>query len=459
MKRFVVSIIILIFVVIPTLALAVSNDRVSLGYIYNLSKSHTEIVNSSNGNVNTVSPTCLDLNNNGHLVVNNIFSQEFVNDMHEQNVLVTPFLSNHWSKGKAQAAINNADSLTDEIVETINKYNLDGVNIDLENLSSKDKDKLTNFIKLLREKMPEGKVLSIAVASNPNRLTTTWVAAYDYENLAKYADYLVLMAYDEHSEGGAAGPVASINFVEESVKEILEHVSRDKVVLGMPLYGRFWKEDAEVGGEAIIMSQIERIASRFKGVIPRYNEHTGTATLTIEVKEDDKRAYVNGRFLEEGTYTIWYENERSFQKKLSVMNLYGLKGAALWAIGNEGNNFWNYYSKGFNDEDYESEQSIMEKKYYEEVERIMQFVEPLKLDVSLRTNYQFDDMLKEKTIILVEVLTPQLDEKIHLPEKKEQKVEEPFLTNELVVMKEKDFKILEDISIVHNLKRCFLKPY
>lgn len=451
MKRIVVSIFILIFVLIPTLALATIEDRVSLGYIYNLSGSHTEIVNSSNGNINTVSPTCLDLSLSGHLVINDIFSQEFVRNMHEQNILVTPFLSNHWSKRKATSAINNAETLSNEIVEAINKYDLDGVNIDLENLNSSDKDKLTNFIKILRNKMPEGKILSIAVAANPNKLSTTWVAAYDYEKLAKYADYLVLMAYDEHSEGGAAGPVASINFVEESVKAILEDVSRDKVVLGIPLYGRFWELNAEEGGEAIIMSQVERIANRYRNSIPRYNEHTGTATITIEVKENEKKAYVNGRYLEEGTYTIWYENETSIRRKLAVMNEYGLKGAALWAIGNEGNNFWNYYEKAFVDKDYESEASINERKYYEQLEIIKQYVDPIELPQL--TNNSFDI-----PTIDAEMLIPKSDESSHTLERNAE-ISKPSFTKEKVVKEERIRISIEKHQIVHSTKRCFLKPY
>lgn len=466
MKKYAVSVFVVILMLVPTMVLAISDDRVSLGYIYNPSKSHTSIVNSSNSNINTVSPTCLDLSNDGHLVINNIFSQEFVNQMHEQNVLVTPFLSNHWSKGKAQAALANSEALSDEIVNTINQYNLDGVNIDLENLNASDRENLTDFIQILKQKMPEGKVLSIAVASNPNKLTTSWVAAYDYENLAKYADYLVLMAYDEHSSGGTEGPVASIPFVEESVKVMLESVSRDKIVLGMPLYGRFWKqqniefgEEPEPGGEAIIISQVERIASRNKLAMPMYNEYTGTATLTIQVESGDKKAYVNGRYLEEGVYTIWYENETSYLRKLQLMNQYGLKGAALWAIGNEGSNFWNYYAKGFANEEYESEKSIKEKQYYEEITRIMKTVEPLKLTVPLKLDHKIEKELQKNTVTDEKLFVNELEEKIHLPEEKKQEIEEPFLSNELVVMKEKNYKNIDNISIVHMIQRCFLKSY
>lgn len=242
MKKYVVSIFIVVLISSVTFA---SGDRVSLGYIYNSSMSHTELMDTTKGNINTISPTCFDLTTSGRLEINDILDQEFINAMHDKGVLVTPFLSNHWGRRRAQAALAKPEILADEVVQAIKEYNLDGVNVDLENLLSSDKDKLTNFVRILREKLPAGKILSVAVASNPNRLSTTWVAVYDYAALAQYADYLVLMAYDEHSAGGSEGPVASIGFVEESIKVMLESVSRDKVVLGIPLYGRYWEQGAQ----------------------------------------------------------------------------------------------------------------------------------------------------------------------------------------------------------------------
>lgn len=444
MKKYVLSIFILILILISSITLA-SGDRVSLGYIYNSSKSHTEIVNDTNGNINTVSPTCFDLTLSGHLSINNIFDQEFVNNMHEQGVLVTPFLSNHWGRQRGQAALNIPDILADEIVEAINKYNLDGVNIDLENLLVKDKDKLTNFVRILKEKMPEGKLLTVAVAANPNKLSKTWVAAYDYAGLAEYADYLVLMSYDEHSSGGAEGAVASIGFVESSIKVILESVSRDKVVLGIPLYGRYWEKNAESGGEAIIISQIERIAKRYNS-IPVYDDKTGTVTVTIDVKSGDRKAYVNGRYLEEGTYTIWYENENSILRKLKLMNDYGLRGAGLWALGNENDEFWNWYSKGFNSDDYESEKSIKERNFYEYVEFLKSQAEPLKIERRI----EFDNRIKKNEINF----SGKVDKVIFKSKDfNDLRLEKPVINNEKILIIEKHLKKYEKFSIIHLARR------
>lgn len=340
-------------------------ERVSLGYIYSTSKSHTEIVEATNGGINVVSPTCFDLTIDGHLEINPIMDEFFVENMHNQGVKVTPFLSNHWGQKRAQAALKNADVLIPEILEAIEKYDFDGVNVDLENLKPSDKDSLTEFMRKLREAMPEEKVVSIAVAPNPENTTNTWLAAYDYKALAENVDYMVVMTYDEHCYGGSAGPVASIDFVEKSILAILEVVSKDKIIVGIPMYGRFWEEGAPVGGEAIINAQAPRIIKKFK-VVPVYNETEETPKIRITVKEGEQGPYVNGRYLDAGTYNIWYENERSIKAKLALINKYDLLGSALWALDNEELAMWDYYEEYLNETPYESEEDAiirMTKEY------------------------------------------------------------------------------------------------
>ena len=361
MRKFVVTTVITASILSSTVFAA---ERLSLGYIYNASKSHIEIVEATKGSINVVSPTCFDLQANGRLEINSILDEEFIENVHEKGIKVTPFLSNHWGQKRAQAALANPEILIDEITDAVYVYNLDGVNVDLENLSSKDKDKLTNFMKLLREALPEDKILSIAVAPNPKRLTTTWVAAYDYAALADYVDYFLVMTYDEHCYGGTEGPVASISFVEESIKVMLESVSKDKIVMGIPMYGRYWQEGTSVGGEAIILAQMPKIINKFK-LVPKYDEETQTPKLTVTVKEGEKGPYVNGRYLEEGTYNIYYENENSIRAKLALVNKYDLLGAGVWALDNESYDMWNYYNDALNEIPYESVEELEVRKALE----------------------------------------------------------------------------------------------
>lgn len=106
-----------------------------------------------------------------------------------------------------------------------------------------DRDAYTDLVRLLREKLPADKEVSVAVAANPNGWTKGWHGTYNYKELAKYASYLMIMAYDESYEGGPEGPVASIGFVDRSIQYALKQgVPADKVVLGVPFMVVFGKK-------------------------------------------------------------------------------------------------------------------------------------------------------------------------------------------------------------------------
>ena len=344
-------------------------ERLSLGYIYSSYISHSQIIENTNNSINVVSPTCLDVNSKGRLEVNGLLDNDFICEMLEKGIMITPFLSNHWGTKRAHKMLDNPDLMVQDIVNIVNEYNLDGINIDIENISVKYKYKLSNFVRLIKEALPSGKIVSVAVAANPEKLSKTWVAAYDYESLAEYADYLVLMAYDEHSYGGAEGPVAGIDFVEKSLKTILESVSKDKVILGIPLYGRFWKEGAEKGGEAIVIGAVENLIKKYH-LVPNFDINTMTPKLTVYLDGIKKNAFVNGRYLDEGTYNIWYENENSIKAKLKLVNEYNILGTALWALDNESKEFWDYYKENLNETNYENETEIRIRKRLEAYKKI-----------------------------------------------------------------------------------------
>ena len=81
------------------------------------------------------------------------------------------------------------------------EYDLDGINVDIENVTHEQRDAYTQLVRLLREKIPAHKEVSVAVAANPNDWQTGWHGSYDYAALAEVADHLFLMTYDEHYEG------------------------------------------------------------------------------------------------------------------------------------------------------------------------------------------------------------------------------------------------------------------
>lgn len=441
-----------------------AGERLNLGYIYSASKSHSEIIEFTNNSVNVVSPTCFDMTPRGRLDINGMIDKEFIDEMHAKGIKVTPFLSNHWGKKRAQAALRNPYPIIQEVVTAVYEYNLDGVNVDLENLDAKDKDALTNFMKLMREAMPADKTVSIAVAANPNKLTTTWIAAYDYKALAEYVDYMVVMTYDEHCYGGAEGPVAGINFVEKSIQTVLEEVSRDKIVMGIPLYGRFWQVGKDVGGEAIVIANVPRLIKKHK-LVPKYNEYEQTPFVKLEIYEGGTSSYINGRVLEPGVYNIYYENENSIRAKLDVVNKYNILGTALWALDNEDSDFWTYYKDALNETEYET---VAEVKYRKKLEyaaryivetetldqtQISEFSQKYTQEINLKLDCKFDYKVKLYHDETPKIFLTLVEEVLILPQEKKTKAIKikRYYINENNELKARETSLYYDTSYVESV--------
>lgn len=334
-----------------------NTGRFNMSYAYfGSSGAYTSLVDKTGNSLDDVAPSYFDLNDDGTLKLTMAVDQSFVRDMHARNVNVTPFLSNHWDQGKGITALRNGDQLSSQIADAISQYDLDGVNVDIENVTSAEKDLYTDFVRLLREKLPEGKSVSVAVAPNPYHATNLWFGSFDYAGLAQYCDYLMLMAYDESYQGGDEGPVAGYPFVESSIKAALETVPADKLVLGIPFYGRLWKQGASYGGYGISNNTVENLIKKYSGTIT-YDYAKKSPKAVITIKPADPKPTVSGKTLDAGKYDIWYENETSIKRKLELVGKYNLKGTGSWSLGQESASTWDYYSMW------------LDGKYYGDIEK------------------------------------------------------------------------------------------
>ena len=163
---------------------------------------------------------------------------------------------------------------------------------------------------------PEGKTVAVAVAAKPGGHETAWSASYDYAELAKYCDYLMIMAYDESYYGSEPGPVASYAFVDNSVKYAVSRIPKDKIVLGLPFYGRIWADggDGWPDGYGIKDTDIARLLDTYGGS-ETYDTASRSVRAAFTVKASDVKPVVGGTALDAGTYVIWYDNERNPQGK------------------------------------------------------------------------------------------------------------------------------------------------
>lgn len=316
--------------------------RYTMAYLYAGSAARQiEAARAASGCLTAVSPGFFSIRPDGALHSDAV-SLPFIRAMHGEDVRVVPFLSNHWNREAGEKALEEPELLADHVARAVRQNRLDGVNIDIENLTEKSRADYAEFIRLLRARLPEGSELSVAVAANPEGKNTGWQGSYDYAALAQHSDHLLLMAYDEHSSGGVEGPVASLGFVERSVRYAVSRVPPEKIVLGIPLYGRVWSTDGRFQGEGIGLVEAESLLSRYNA-IPAWEEEAAAPRAQAEITPGSP-PILNGRQMTPGHYTVWLEDERSLEAKVRVVSRYRLKGAGFWALGQEPPDFWAKYA-------------------------------------------------------------------------------------------------------------------
>ncbi|SMC86844.1 S-layer homology domain-containing protein [Papillibacter cinnamivorans] len=323
--------------------------KYSMSYIYfGDSSQYSQLVSEAQDSLNEVSPAYFTLDDGGSLVLTSAADSGFVQTMHDAGILVVPFLSNGWDRNKGIAALSNREALSSQLAAAVSEYGLDGVNIDIENVTPNERTAYVDFVRMLRSKLPEDARIVVSVAANPWGTSLGWTGSYDYAQLAEYSDYLMIMAYDESYCGSDPGPVASISFVEKSIQYALSVVSKDKIVLGLPFYGRIWSADGGYpDGYGVSDSAIEALIGAYDGTVS-LDEASLSSCATITVKASDVKPTVGGSKLPAGTYVIWYSGEAALKAELELVTKYDIKGTGSWSLGQETDDTWNYYTLWLN---------------------------------------------------------------------------------------------------------------
>jgi spore germination protein YaaH len=286
------------------------------------------------------------IDENGNAALSKIPDRAFIEDLQSQGISVVAFVSNHWDRAIARKAMANRKAVTSDLAFWVEHYGLDGLDVDIENLTEVDKDDFTDFVALLSGMIPRHKTLSAAVAANPYRLKTGWHGMYDYAALGALCNRVMLMTYDESYEGGLAGPVSSYDFVEGSIEEALRYIPREKLMMGIPFYGRYWASldnGGRIVGKAFTGADIGTITRHYTSTC-WYDSTNHCARASVTVNPNDPAVSLRGgRRLEAGRYDIWYEDERSYALKMSLCRKYGLEGVGSWALGQEPEEIWKGY--------------------------------------------------------------------------------------------------------------------
>ena len=285
--------------------------------------------------VNVVSPAFFSLEKEGKgNIVENIGDEgrAYIEWAKANKYQIWPMVSNNSLKETTTEIMKSEElreNLIDNIVREAVQYELDGINIDFENMYSEDKDLFSKFIIELAPRLKDcGIILSVDVTAPDG--SETWSLCFDRNIIGDVADYIVFMAYDQYGiSSKTPGTTAGYNWVETNINKFLnqEDVKKEKIILGIPLYTRMWKEtDGKITSSVVNMNQIE------ENLPPE---------STVERKWNDELKQYYVEYQKNNTvYRMWIEDEKSITEKLNLIKKYELAGAAFWEKDRETENVW-----------------------------------------------------------------------------------------------------------------------
>lgn len=293
--------------------------------------------------VNVVSPSffSLERGSNGEIYDNaKDDGAEYIEWAHNNNYQVWAMFSNNSLKDTTSQILNDyekRETMIENLMDLVEEYNLDGVNVDFENMNESDKDVYSRFLIELAPRLKKiGKTLSVDVTAPDG--SETWSLCFDRNTIANVADYIVFMAYDQYgTNSNKAGTTAGYNWVEANVKKFLgqEDVDPEKIILGIPLYMRLWEEEDDGTAKPEVVNMRDMF-----DVLPENQVATWDEELKqyyVEYEEDGKK------------YKMWVENEKSVGEKINLANQYNLAGIAFWEKDRETNDeFWTFVKEQLN---------------------------------------------------------------------------------------------------------------
>lgn len=293
--------------------------------------------------VNVVSPSffSLERESNGEIYDNaKDDGAEYIEWAHNNNYQVWAMFSNNSLKDTTSQILHDyekREAMIENLMDLVEEYNLDGVNVDFENMNESDKNVYSRFLIELAPRLKKiGKTLSVDVTAPDG--SETWSLCFDRNTIANVADYIVFMAYDQYgTSSNKAGTTAGYNWVEANIKKFLgqEDVDPEKIILGIPLYMRLWEEDDDGTAKPEVVNMKDMFDVLPENQVAKWDEEL--KQYYVEYEEDGK------------TYKMWVENEKSVGEKINLANQYNLAGIAFWEKDRETNDeFWTFVKEQLN---------------------------------------------------------------------------------------------------------------
>ncbi|MBX7080673.1 MAG: glycosyltransferase [Nannocystaceae bacterium] len=235
---------------------------------------------------------------------------------------VANFDGNAWTARETSALLRDVDArhcLADALARELAARDADGVNVDFESLAAADASNLVHFVLALRERLhPLGMRVTIDVAAND--------PAFDLPRLGRAADAVVLMAYDQHHDHGAPGPIAARDWLAAAIDRARAQVPAEHLVVALGSYCYDWPAQPGATARARTMPEAFALAAEL-GAQPQ--TIAGTGNLRFDWQDPEGVAH-----------QVWCLDAVALADALALLHARGLDRTALWRAGSEDPSWW-----------------------------------------------------------------------------------------------------------------------
>ena len=265
--------------------------------------------------VNVISPTWFSVTDETG-TISSLASADYVKLAHDAGREVWGLIDNFneaFDETTDLAYASVRSRIIEQLLAEAASCGMDGINVDFENLKEAG---IPHYLQFLRELTSAAHAQNLVVSVD-TPVPQAYTMYYQRGEQARFVDYMIVMAYDEHFAGSEeAGSVSSLPFVQQAVEEMTRVMPADQVICGIPFYTRVWTEkfgQSAITSEVLGMDGAKNYAKENQ-MTETWDASLGQNVATVETSD--------------ARYTIWMEDEQSMEEKLKVIQSADLAGVA-----------------------------------------------------------------------------------------------------------------------------------